>query len=92
MEDLEQSSLEEKVNIGNLVLFLLESYVTKEAEEANFRIKDEPSEIKTSDDISENYDIKNEATELPFNDNEMSQKEEVEISFNTETPTPIILL
>ena len=51
MEDLDQSSLEEKVDIGNLVLFPLGSYV-KETEEANFRIKDEPSEIKTNNDIS----------------------------------------
>ena len=58
MEDLEQSSLEEKVDIGNLVLFTLDLYVNKETEEANFRIKDEPSEIKTNDDIFENYNIK----------------------------------
>ena len=101
MEDLEQSSLEEKVNIGNLALFLLESYVTKEAEEANFRIKDEPSEIKNNDDISENY-IKKETIELSVdeyekehiefstNDNEICQKVEEEISFNTETPTPAL--
>ena len=43
MEDLEQSSLEEKVDIGNLVLFPLDSYVNKETEKVNFRIKDEPS-------------------------------------------------
>jgi hypothetical protein len=77
-------------NVKCVTTVLLENII--ETEEENFRIKDEPSEIKTSDDISENYDIKNEATEIPFNDNEMSQKEEVEISFNTETPTPIILL
>ena len=47
MEDLEQSSLEEKVDIGNLVLFPLDSYVNKETEEANLKIKDEPSKIKT---------------------------------------------
>ena len=52
MEDLEQSSLEEKVDIGNLVLFPLDSYVNKETEEENFRIKDERSEIKANDDIS----------------------------------------
>ena len=48
MEDLEQSSLEEKVDIGNLMLFPLDTYV-KETEEANFRIKDEPSEINTNE-------------------------------------------
>jgi hypothetical protein len=102
MEDLEQSSLEEKVDIENLVLFPLDSYVNKETEEENFRIKDEPSEIKTNDDISENYDIKKETIELPFdeyekepiefstNSNEMGQKEEEAISFNTETPTPAL--
>ena len=85
MEDLEQSSLEEKVDIGNLVLFPLDSYVNKETEEANFRIKDEPSEIKINDDISENTDVRKETIELPVdtyeeeiiklstNDNEMCQ-------------------
>ena len=102
MEDLEQSSLEEKVDIGNLVLFPLDSYVNKETKEENFRIKDEPSEIKTNDDISENHNIKKETIEPPFdeyqkepielstNDNAMCQKEEEEISFNSETPTPAL--
>ena len=102
MEDLDQSSLEEKVDIGNLVLFPLVLYVNKETEEANFRIKDEPSEIKTNDDISENHNIKKETIEPPFdeyqkepielstNDNAMCQKEEEEISFNSETPTPAL--
>ena len=102
MEDLEQSSLEEKVDLGNFVLFPLDSYVNKETKEENFRIKDEPSEIKTNDDISENYDIKKEtieplvdeyekeSIELSTNDNEMFQNEEEEISFNTETPTPAL--
>jgi hypothetical protein len=30
MEDLEQSSLEEKVDLGNFVLFPLDSYVKKQ--------------------------------------------------------------
>ena len=102
MEDMEQSSLEEKVDIENLVLFPLDSHVNKETEEENFRIKDESSEIKTNDDISENYYIKKETIELPFDEyekepiefstnyNEMGQKEEEAISFNTETPTPAL--
>ena len=102
MEDLEQSSLEEKVDLGNLVLFPLDLYVNKETEEENFRIKDEPSEIKTNDDISENHTIKKETIELPVdeyekepielstNNNEMCQKEEEEISFNKETLTPAL--
>ena len=56
MEDLEQSSLEEKVDLGNIVLF--PKCLTKGTEEENFRIKDEPSEIETNDDISENNNIK----------------------------------
>ena len=42
LENLEQSSLEEKVDLGNLVLFSPESYTNEEIEEENFRIKDEP--------------------------------------------------
>ena len=47
MEDLEQSSLEEKVDLGNFVLFPPDSYVNKETEEANLRIKDKttPNEV-----------------------------------------------
>ena len=52
MEDLEQSSLEEKVDLGNLVLFPPDSYVNKEIGEANFRIKDEPLEIRINNVIS----------------------------------------
>ena len=78
MEDLEQSSLEEKVDIGNLVLFPLDLFVNKETEEANFRIKDEPSEIETNDDISENYDIKKETIELPVDEYEKLSTTELE--------------
>ena len=103
MEDLEQSSLEEKVDLGNFVLFPLDSYVNKEIGEANFRIKDEPLEITINDDISENNNIKKETIEVPVDDyeketiefsnngNEMCQNEnEEEISSNTETPTPAL--
>ena len=41
MEYLEQSSLEEKVDLGNLVLFPPESYVNKEMEEVNCTIREE---------------------------------------------------
>ena len=64
MEDLEQSSLEEKVDLGNLVLFPPDSCVNKETGEDNFRIKDEPSEIKINDEISDNSNIKKETIEL----------------------------
>ena len=77
MEDLEQSSLEEKVDLGNLVLFPLDLYVNKETEEENFRIKDEPSEIKTNDDISENTEVKKETIELP---DDKYQKEMIKFS------------
>ena len=56
MEGLEQSSLEEKVDLGNFVLFPPDLYVNKETGKANFRIKD---------DISENDNIKKETIELP---------------------------
>jgi hypothetical protein len=103
MEDLEQSSLEEKVDLGNFVLFPPNSYVNKGTGEANFRIKDEPSEMKINDDIFENNNIKKEMIEVPVNeyeketiefstnDNETSQNEdEEEISSNIETPTPAL--
>ena len=82
MEDLEQSSLEEKVDLGNFVLFPLdsyESYVNKETGEANFRIKDEPLEIKINDGISENNNIKKETIEAPVADYE---KETIEFFNN----------
>ena len=60
MEDFEQSSLEEKVDLGNFVLFPPDSCVNNETGEVNFRIKDEPSEIKINDEISENNNIKKE--------------------------------
>ena len=66
MEDLEQSNLEEeKVDLENFVLFPPDSNVSKETGEANFRIKDEPSEIK--DDISENDNIEKEKIEVQIN-------------------------
>ena len=65
MEDLEQSSLEEKVDLGNLVLFPPESYVNKAIEEVNYTIKEEPSENKIDQDISDEADIKKEVFEPP---------------------------
>ena len=77
MEDLEQSSLEEKVDLRNFVFFPPDSYVNKETGEANFRIKDEPSEIKINDDISENNnnDIKEETIEVPVDGYEKETNE-----------------
>ena len=77
MEDFEPSSLEEKVDLGNLVLFPLDSSVNEETKEANLRIKNEPLEIEINDDISENTDIKKEAIELPVYEYE---KETIEFS------------
>ena len=79
MEDLEESSLEEKVDLGNFVLFPPDLYVNKETGEATFRIKDEPSEIKINDDISENNNIKKETIEVPVDEYE---KETIEFSNN----------
>ena len=77
MEDFEPSSLEEKVDLGNLVLFPLDSSVYGETKEANLRFKDEPSEIKINDEISENTYIKKETIELPVQEYE---KEAIEFS------------
>ena len=65
MEDLEKPSLEEKVDLGNLVLFPPESYVNKAIEEINFTIKEEPSENKIDHNISDEADIKKEVIEPP---------------------------
>ena len=77
MEDSEPSSLEEKVDLGNLVLFPLDSSVNEETKEANLSIKDESSEI--NDDISQDTDIKKETIELPVYEYE---KEAIEFSTN----------
>ena len=57
MENFEPSSLEEKVDLGSLVLFPLDSSVNEETKEANLKIKNEPSEIKINDDISDYNNI-----------------------------------
>ena len=73
MEDLEQSSLEEKVDLGNLVLFPPESYVNKALEEVNFTIKEESSENKIDCDISDKTNIKKEVIEPPVHEYEKTQ-------------------
>jgi len=65
MEDLNQSSFEEKADLGNLVLFPPDSYVNKEIDEVNVTIKDEPSENKINCDISDEANIKTEVIETP---------------------------
>ena len=65
MEDLEHSSLEEKVDLGDLVLFPPDFYVNKEIDQGNFPIKDEPPENKINCDISDEADIKEEVIEQP---------------------------
>ena len=77
MEDFVPSSLEEKVDLGNLVLFPLDSSVYEETKAANLRIKDEPSEIEINDEISENTDIKKETIEVPVQE---YKKEAIEFS------------
>ena len=52
-EDGELSSLEEKVDLENLVLRPSEFYLSERIEEDNFRIKDEPLENEIINDISE---------------------------------------
>jgi hypothetical protein len=74
MEDLEQSNLEEKVDLGNLVLFPPESYVNKAIEEVNFTIKEESSERKIDFDISgKTNNIKKEVIEPPVHEYEKTQ-------------------
>ena len=80
MEELEQSSLEEKVDLGNLVLFPPESYVNKAIEEVNFTIKEESSENKIDCDISDKTNIKKEVIEPPVHEYEKTQ---IEFSTNS---------
>ena len=80
MEDLEQSSLEEKVDLGNLVLFPPESHVNKAIEEVNFTIKEESSENKIDCDISDETNIKKEVIEPPVHEYEKTQ---IEFSTNS---------
>ena len=80
MEDLEQSSLEEKVDLGNLVLFPPDSYVNEEIEEVNFTIEDEPLENKIDCDISDKTDVKKEVIEPPVHEYETTQ---IEFSTNS---------
>ena len=61
---MEPSSLEEKVDLGNLVLFPPDSYVDKETEEVNFEFKEETSE----NNISDGEDIKKEMIDPPVNE------------------------
>ena len=73
MEELEESSLEEKVDLGNLVLFPPESYVNKAIEEVNFTIKEEPPENKINCDISDETNIKKEVIEPPVHEYKKTQ-------------------
>ena len=75
MEDLEQSSLEEKVDLGNLVLFPPESYVNKAIGEKKFTIKEEPSVNKIDHDISDEAYVKKEVFEPPVHEYEKAQIE-----------------
>ena len=52
-EDVELSSLEEKVDLETLVLYPSESYISEGIEEEIFRIKDEQLENKINNDIYE---------------------------------------
>ena len=51
-EDVELSSLEEKVNLETLVLYPSEPYINEGIEEEIFRIKDEQLENEISNDFS----------------------------------------
>ena len=75
-EDVELSSLEEKVDLDNLVLYPYESYIREGIEEDHFRIKDEPLENQINNDISETampYH-KYEKTPIEFSTNNKEQK------------------
>jgi hypothetical protein len=68
--------LEEKVDLGNLVLFPPESYVNKALEEVNFTIKEESSERKIDCDIADKTNnIKKEVIE-PLEEVNFTIKEE----------------
>ena len=75
---IEPSSLEEKVDLGNLVLFPPDSYVNKdtETEEVKFVIKEETSE----NNISDKAVIMEEVIEPPVHEYEKTQ---IEFSTNS---------
>ena len=78
MENLDQSSLEEKVDLGNLELFPPDSYISEEIEEENFRIQGKSSENNIDNDTpSCPSDVKKEFIEVPGYEYE---KEPIEFS------------
>ena len=70
-EDVELSSLEEKVNLETLVLYPSEPYINEGIEEDFFRIKDQQLENEISNDFSE--------TSIP---NHKYEKSPIEFSTN----------
>ena len=75
MEDWQNSSLEEKVDLETLVLYPSEPYINEGIEEEIFRIKDEQLENEISNDFSE--------TSIP---NHKYEKSPIEFSTNNKAP------
>ena len=82
-EDVELSSLEEKVDTETLVLYPSEFYISEEIEEEKFRIKDEQLENEISNDISEtaipNHKYEKSPIEISTNNKEESLEEKVNL-------------
>jgi hypothetical protein len=78
-EDVELSSLEEKVDLETLVLYPSELYISEEVEEENFKIKHEQLKNEISNDYSEtaipNHRYEKFPTEFSTNNKEPKFKD-----------------
>ena len=84
-EGAELSSLEEKVDLENLVLYPSESYISEGIEEEMFRVKDEPLENEINNDISETATPhhKDEKTPIEFSTNNKEESLEEKVDLET---------
>ena len=84
-EGAELSSLEEKVDLENLVLYPSESYISEGIEEEMFRVKDEPLENEINNDISETATPhhKDEKTPIEYSANNKEESLEEKVDLET---------
>ena len=84
-EDAELSSLEEQVDLENLVLYPSESYISEGIEEEMFRVKEEPLENEINNDISETATLhhKCERTKIEFSTNNKEESLEEKVDLET---------
>ena len=83
-EDAALSSLEEKVDLENLVLYPSESYISEGIDEEIFRVKDEPLENEINNDISETATPHHKYEETPIEFSTNNKEESLEEKVNLE--------